>query len=98
MDVPLDPDARWGSLAAEKMRALVAGDVDFTSEDVTRSLGLPDDPGSPANGAVGAALARAAREGWIRRVGDKPASRANQHGARIGIWRGTDSPRGLDRI
>lgn len=88
MDVPVDPEARWGSLALEWIRTLPAGDTrTYTSEDVTRAIGLPDEPGSPANGAVGAAIARALRLGWIARVGDTPARNVRQHGARIGVWR-----------
>jgi len=85
MDVPRDPEARWASLAHEAISSFPRG-YRFTSEDLTRGIGLPDEPGSPANAAVGAAMARAKADGLIVRDGDRPAKRANQHGARIGLW------------
>lgn len=76
-------DAPWRVVANECIARLAASGVEFTSEDVTREVGVP-----PSGASVGAILNNAARSGRIVRTGYVNARRVNQHSALISVWRG----------
>jgi hypothetical protein len=78
-------DERWKADFDARLNLLAASGRAFTSEDVTREVGLPPS-GSP--NAVGARINAAARRGVIVRVGDVKAARVNQHATRISSWIG----------
>ncbi len=60
----------------------------FTSEDITKLVGLPFPEGSSRNNVVGALMNGCCQRGWIRRVGFRKAKRLNQHATTIMTWCG----------
>lgn len=62
------------------------------SEYLTARCGMPrgDVSGANRNNAVGAMFSWAARAGLLHRVGDRNATRAVVHAARIGVWERTN--------
>lgn len=70
----------------DRVKALAASGVEFTSEDVTTTVGLPPDS---SGSAVGARMNAAAKRGLIVKVGRRvKARRPNQHAAMLEVWRG----------
>lgn len=86
------PD-EWRALARETVEWLAERGEPFTSEDLTRYVGLPNPDATEANrnNAVGAIISGAARRGLIRRVGIENARRAPSHAAALGVWVGVKS-------
>ncbi len=76
----------WADRARVVITFLARTGQPFTSEDVTYVVGQP--PAGCSPNAVGAVMNAAAKRGDITRVGDSVAVRRNQHGTRIGLWRG----------
>ena len=75
----------WNERADGAIRALALLRLPFTSEDVTKRVGLP----SRSSGAVGARMNAAAKRGIIRWTGQMAqAQRPNQHSALLKVWRG----------
>lgn len=74
-------DVDWRERAEAAVDALIVEGQPFTAEEVCRIAGRPDRPN-----AVGALLLGAARRGAVRRVGYRPARRAERHGAVLAIW------------
>lgn len=75
--------APWRVVAMDRAMALAATRTEFTSEDITATVGVP-----AASGAVGALLSTLARRGVVRRVGFRKAERVNQHAALVSVWVG----------
>lgn len=76
----------WRSRASSTIRELAGAGRDFTADDVTFKVGRP-----PAPNELGAAFREAAAQGVIRHVGYKESARAERHGSRILVWRGSDT-------
>jgi hypothetical protein len=75
----------WAQRADATIRALALSREEFTSEDVTRQVGLP----VRSSGAVGARMNAAAKRGVIAWTGRMAkARRPNQHAALLKVWRG----------
>jgi len=75
----------WNARADAAIRALALLRIEFTSEDVTKRVGLP----ARSTGAVGARMNAAARRGIIKWTGRMVnAKRPNQHSALLKQWRG----------
>lgn len=87
LDAAPDP---WAAQAKREIVRLASQRVPFTSEDVTRSVGLPRGTvSSNANNAVGALIAAASRRGLIVRTGQRVRSkRASSHAAELTEWVG----------
>ena len=76
----------WAPRADAAIKGLALTRADFTSEDVTARVGLPN---RGSNSAVGARMNAAAKRGIIRWTGRMAkAERPNQHAALLKVWRG----------
>lgn len=76
----------WAGRADAAIRGLALSRAEFTSEDVTSRVGLPN---RGSNSAVGARMNAAAKRGIIRWTGRMAkAERPNQHAALLKVWRG----------
>jgi hypothetical protein len=81
--------SNWNIEADAAIHSLAESGAEFTSEDVTRRVGLPHR--SP--GAVGARMNAAAKRGWIAWTGRmSQAERSNQHAAVLKVWKGIGWP------
>lgn len=76
-------DLEWRIAAERRIAALASSGEGFTSEDVTRVVGVP-----PSPNAVGAVIRAAAVRGVIRPVGFTTATRPSQHSATLRVWEG----------
>jgi hypothetical protein len=89
MQLALDAQPDWAEQAFEAIKQLAKRGTEFTSEDVLAITGLPSgDVGMNKNNASGAIMNKAARAGWIRKVGYGKAKRKESHGAVLAIWIG----------
>lgn len=68
----------------QELNRLVREGYQFTSEDITATIGMP--PNHP--NAVGAILNGATKSGLIRRVGYVQSVRPRSHAAVISLWEG----------
>ncbi len=75
----------WASLARAHIIHTPTGTA-LTSEDVIDRCGLPHASDTNSNNAVGALMSAMARQGWIRRIGYTPSTRARSHGRVIALW------------
>jgi hypothetical protein len=76
-------DEEWKVAAERRLDDLARSGERFTSEDLTRVVGVP-----PSPNAVGAIVNAAARRGVIRPVGFTNATRPSQHSATLRVWEG----------
>jgi hypothetical protein len=76
-------DLEWRVAAERQLEDLARSGERFTSEDLTRVVGVP-----PSPNAVGAVVNGAARRGLIRPVGFTNATRPSQHSATLRVWEG----------
>jgi hypothetical protein len=89
MQLTLDAHPDWAEQAYETIKQLARQGTEFTSEDVLAITGLPSGGvGQHKNNASGAIMNKAARAGWIRKVGYGKAKRKESHGAVLAIWIG----------
>lgn len=89
MQLALDAQADWADQALLAIMKLAKQGIKFTSEDVLAITGLPSgEIGQHKNNASGAIINKAARAGWIRKVGYGKAKRKESHGAVLAIWIG----------
>ncbi len=89
MQLALDMQPDWADQALIAILQLAKQGIEFTSEDVLAITGLPSGAvGQHKNNASGAIMNKAARAGWIRKVGYGTAKRKASHGAVIAIWVG----------
>ncbi len=83
--VAADAAADWSSDARQWITGLPAG-AEFTSEDLTASIGLPRAIGKDRNNAVGAAILHASKAGLITKLHYRPSTRRESHSAVIAVW------------
>jgi hypothetical protein len=89
MQLALDAQPDWADQALIAILQLAKRGTEFTSEDVLEIIGLPSGAvGQHKNNASGAIMNKAARAGWIRKVGYGKAKRKESHGAVLAIWIG----------
>jgi hypothetical protein len=89
MQLALDAQPDWADQALVAILQLAKRGIQFTSEDVLAMTGLPSGQvGQHKNNASGAIMNKAARAGWIRKVGYCTAKRKESHGAILAIWIG----------
>ena len=89
MQLALDAKPDWADQALIAIMKLAKQGIEFTSEDVLAITGLPSgEIGQHKNNASGAIMNKAARAGWIRKVGYGKAKRKESHGAVLAIWIG----------
>ena len=89
MQLALDAKPDWADEALIAIMKLAKQGIEFTSEDVLAITGLPSgEIGHHKNNASGAIMNKAARAGWIRKVGYGKAKRKESHGAVLAIWIG----------
>jgi hypothetical protein len=89
MQLTLDAHVDWADQALIAIMQLAKQGIEFTSEDVLAITGLPSgEVGQHKNNASGAIMNKAARAGWIRKVGYGKAKRKESHGAVLAIWVG----------
>jgi hypothetical protein len=89
MQLALDAQPDWADQAWVAILQLAKQGIEFTSEDVLAITGLPSgEVGQHKNNASGAIMNKAARAGWIRKVGYGKAKRKESHGAVLAIWIG----------
>ena len=89
MQLALDAKPDWADEALIAIMKLAKQGIEFTSEDVLAITGLPSgEIGQHKNNASGAIMNKAARAGWIRKVGYGKAKRKESHGAVLAIWIG----------
>jgi hypothetical protein len=89
MQLALDAQPIWADEALVAILKLAKQGVEFTSEDVLAITGLPSGTvGQHKNNASGAIMNKAARAGWIRKVGYTTAKRKESHGAVLAVWIG----------
>ena len=89
MQLALDSRPDWADQALLAIMQLAKQGTEFTSEDVLAITGLPSGGvGQHKNNASGAIMNKAARAGWIRKVGYGKAKRKESHGAVLAIWIG----------
>ena len=89
MQLALDTQPDWADQALVAILQLAKRGIEFTSEDVLAMTGLPSGQvGQHKNNASGAIMNKAARAGWIRKVGYGTAKRKESHGAVLAIWIG----------
>lgn len=78
----------WSDVALEYVRQYARNHGEFLSEEprqYAESRGLPDPPDKRAWGAV---MLRAARAGYIRKIGYAQANDPRVHGSINTLWRG----------
>jgi hypothetical protein len=89
MQLALDAQPDWNDQALIAILQLAKRGTEFTSEDVLTMTGLPSGTvGQHKNNASGAIMNKAARAGWIRKVGYTTAKRKESHGAVLALWVG----------
>jgi hypothetical protein len=89
MQLALDAQPIWSDEALLAIMQLAKKGIEFTSEDVIAIAGLPSgEVGQHKNNASGAIMNKAARAGWIRKVGYTTAKRKQSHGAVLAVWIG----------
>jgi hypothetical protein len=89
MQLALDAQPDWNDQALIAILQLAKRGTEFTSEDVLAMTGLPSGTvGQHKNNASGAIMNKAARAGWIRKVGYTTAKRKESHGAVLALWVG----------
>jgi len=89
MQLTLDAHVDWADQALIAIMKLAKQGIEFTSEDVLAITGLPSgEVGQHKNNASGAIMNKAARAGWIKKVGYGKAKRKESHGAVLAIWIG----------
>ena len=89
MQLALDAKPDWADEALIAIMKLAKQGIEFTSEDVLAITGLPSgEIGQHKNNASGAIMNKAARAGWICKVGYGKAKRKESHGAVLAIWIG----------
>ncbi len=89
MQLTLDAHVDWADQALIAIMQLAKQGIEFTSEDVLAITGLPSgEVGQHKNNASGAIMNKAARAGWIKKVGYGKAKRKESHGAVLAIWIG----------
>ncbi len=80
----------WQTAFRKEVVTLAATRMPFTSEDVIDAVGLPSgDIGKDANNAVGAMMTAMAKQGVIRKTGNRvPSKRPTSHAAELTEWSG----------
>jgi hypothetical protein len=81
----------WSNKARAGISFLAALRIQFTSEDLTDIVGLPNDVGVNANNAVGAVVSAAAAAKEIRRVGYVKCRRRSSHSRVLAVWTGGEA-------
>jgi len=85
MRLALDAKPDW-SILADEWFALLPEGTNFTSEDLTNAIGLPDASKPNSNNAIGAKMRTWAMRD-MERIGDKKTVRIVSHSRRISVWR-----------
>jgi hypothetical protein len=73
----------WMAEAYMELARRGASGEEFTSDDVRISLSTPPNPN-----CLGAAFRVLSRDGFIRRVGYRPATTPSAHARALSVWRG----------
>lgn len=73
----------WKRAFDIQLKLCAVSGVPFTSENITRVIGLP-----PSVNAVGARMNAAAKRGLIKRIGFTQAKRAERQAAMVSVWQG----------